>query len=223
MKKKYSDIIWGLSLIFISIILLGNLLGFWFIDLFSSWCWTLFIIIPAILGLFINKFKTINIILVIIGVFSIIWYCGFISWYHALEILLSLVVFIIGIKLVISGFMGSKNHLIKVMKREVIIFNGIFGSFYEKCTKSDFKGAKISSIVGSVSLDLSDIKIKDDIKINAICILGKIKLKVNDNVNVEISGTNIFSSINNGVSKNSKKLPTIYIDSTCIFGNIKIK
>lgn len=219
MRKKCTNIGWGLSLVTLSIILLGNLFGFWFVDIFVDGFWTLFIIVPSILMFVVNKFKMMNLILMIISFGLLVWCWEFSSWQYVLEILLVLLILIIGFKLIISSFVNNK----KVVKKEVVSYNGIFASFDEKCVHDIFRGARINSVFGSVSLDLKGIKTNKDVRIKVFSLFGKVKIRVPDNANVEVSGSNVFSVVQNKAQGRNSKLPVIWVDSICIFGEMKIK
>lgn len=223
MREKVSNIVWGISLIVFSVILLGNLFAFWFIDIFSNGWWTLFILIPAIVMFMINKYSVGNLILMIVGLVLLIFCRGFFSLRYIIELLLSLVVLGIGVKLIIGNFCDKSKEESKISNQALVSYNGIFCSFDEKCLQENFKGARINSIFGSINLDLKDVKITKNVKINIFCLFGKVNIKVPNDINVEVSGNNIFSNIQNKVQKHNNRASIISINSTCLFGNLKIK
>ena len=55
MNKKYTNILWGLCLIVLGVIMLGNYMNLFSIDVFFDGWWTLFIIIPSIVEIFIKN------------------------------------------------------------------------------------------------------------------------------------------------------------------------
>lgn len=223
MREKCSNVVWGISLVVLSVMLLGNLFAFWFVDIFFDGWWTLFILIPAMVMFLINKYKVSNLILMIGSLVLLICCRGFFSWQYMIELLLSLIVLGIGVKLIICSFRGKKKEETKKSNQELVSYNGIFGSFDEKCLQDNFKGARINSIFGRINLDLKDIKITKDVKIKVFCLFGKVNIKVPNDINVEVSGNNVFANVQNKVQKRNNKSSIVYVDSTCIFGEIKIK
>ena len=65
---KRTNILLGIVLIVLGIILLLKAFGIADINIFFDGWWTLFIIVPAAIGLFTDKDKTGNIIALVIGV-----------------------------------------------------------------------------------------------------------------------------------------------------------
>ena len=53
--KNYTRMLWGLILIALGVIIGGNALNLFDIDIFFAGWWTLFIIIPFFIGLFKNE------------------------------------------------------------------------------------------------------------------------------------------------------------------------
>ena len=72
MRKKVSNIIWGLLFIVIGTIFALNALEITDIDIFFDGWWTLFIIIPCAVGLITERDKTGNLIGLAIGVFLLL-------------------------------------------------------------------------------------------------------------------------------------------------------
>ena len=65
--KNFKNILWGVILIIIGIILGGNSLGLFDIDIFFDGWWALFIIIPSFVGLITDDDKTGNAVWMVIG------------------------------------------------------------------------------------------------------------------------------------------------------------
>lgn len=86
-----------------------------------------------------------------------------------------------------------------------------------------FGGANITTVFGSVDLDLRSCDINSDIVINTTTIFGGAKVIVPNNVNVKVSSVPIFGGVSNkSIRKKIENAPTIYFDSVCIFGGIDI-
>ena len=77
--KKINSIIWGLVLIAVGVIVSLNALGLADINLFFGGWWTLFLIIPGVIGIFTRKNKTWSFIIALIGVFFLLAAQGIIN------------------------------------------------------------------------------------------------------------------------------------------------
>ena len=78
--KNLNKIIWGLLFIFIGIVVLLNSLGVMTINLFFDGWWTLFIIVPSVIGLINDDDKTGNIIGLIIGILLLLSARDILDW-----------------------------------------------------------------------------------------------------------------------------------------------
>ena len=67
--KKISKILWGIVLIAVGVIFALNAFGITDIEIFFDGWWTLFIIVPCLIGIFSEREKLGNIIGLTIGVF----------------------------------------------------------------------------------------------------------------------------------------------------------
>ncbi len=82
----------------------------------------------------------------------------------------------------------------------------------------------MNAIFGGVELDLREAIIEEDIVINATVAFGGIDISVPGNVNVKVSNIPIFGGVSNKAGRTyNESLPTIYVNSTCMFGGIDIK
>ena len=70
--KKISRALWGIVLVAVGVILALNAFGFTSIDIFFDGWWTLFIIVPCVIGLCTDYDKSGHIIGICIGVFLLL-------------------------------------------------------------------------------------------------------------------------------------------------------
>lgn len=118
----------------------------------------------------------------------------------------------------------NKNTTGVVKKNGKLNFNGIFGGVEEIISDKDFKGCIANAIFGAVELDLTKIKIKDNVTIDANSIFGGVDLKMPEDYNIVINSFAIFGGNDNKIKREfdeSKK--TIYINCVSIFGGTEIK
>ena len=106
--NKISSIVWGLALITVGVILTGNALGWFDINLFFDGWWTLFIIVPCTIGLFTEKGKIGSLIGIILGVLLLLACQDVIGFDSLWKVFLPIVVIIIGVTLICKSLFAQK-------------------------------------------------------------------------------------------------------------------
>lgn len=211
MKNKTS-IFWGVVLIVVGVLFLGNNLEWWDINLFFKGWWTLFIIIPSIYEFFDGNRAGATISLSV-GILLLLSSQGIIAWSMIWKILVPIIIIVIGVSLMFSS--KIKKKLAKNAKSYVAIFSEVDEKIKE--VTSDFSAV---SIFGGVNIDLRKAKIEKDLYIEATTIFGGIEIRVPDNVNVKCDGVPIFGGAENKTNSEGDKTVTIHY--TCIFGGVDI-
>lgn len=205
----------GTIIICIGVILLGNTLNIWDINLFFRGWWTLFIIIPSIIGLFEQNNFTNSLLSLFIGVLLLLASRHIISWSMVGKVFLPIFIILLGWIIIFGNFKKTKRAH-ENSKEYIAIFSGVDEEISE--INTDFS---IIAIFGSVDLDLRDAKLKEDVVIHAISIFGGVHLKLPTDVKVETTGVPIFGGIENK-TKNKKDTKKVSIDYVTIFGGIDL-
>jgi predicted membrane protein len=87
-----------------------------------------------------------------------------------------------------------------------------------------FTGTNLNAIFGGVVLDLREAKILGDVEVNASAVFGGIDIYLPAGVNIKINNVPIFGGVSNKNNQPTQPgAPTIYLNSTCMFGGIDIK
>ena len=227
--KKFQGILWGLVLIALGVILGGNALSWWNIDLFFNGWWTLFIIVPCAIGIITEKGERIgNLVGLIIGVLLLLACQDVISFDVLWKMVLPIVVILVGIAVICKNLFSKKfdkeiNKLNEKLKNEDAI-GAIFSGQNINVAGEEFKGKTVGAVFGGLKLDLRKAIIKDDVVINAKAIFGGVEILVPDDVIIKIRSNSAFGGITNKKdSTPNKKAPTIYINGTAVFGGVDIK
>lgn len=248
MKFKPSNVIWGLCFIAVGILLYCKaFLGF---DI-SLWglvwrLWPLFIILPCISGMLTKGFRTGTFIWLLIGIVFLLLTNGLVSGSLIRKLIAPVILVLIGLSLIFkdsfsrsrrpspsanaeytsqsgaadaSGSYGGSSASGGV-KNE---YNATFGSSQEKYPNEFFYGATINSVFGSITLDLRDAIITEDVVINASVIFAGADIYVPGNVNIKVSSVPIFGGVSNKTMNTQVSGPTIFINATCMFGGLDIK
>lgn len=226
MYKKYTNIFWGLSLIALGVVMLGNYIGFFSINIFFNGWWTLFIIVPSILGLFDKGDRTTSLIFLLIGILLLLNQQNIFSMEIAWKILFASIIIIVGIRIIISGLNKNKVNIdfnFQGAKADSQTYTAIFSGYERRYSNEEFEGANLTAVFGGVDLDIRDAVIKHDVVINSVAIFGGCNIIVPRNVNVKTIGTNIFGGVDNKINNYASDSPTIYLNTTSIFGGVEIK
>ncbi len=224
--KNSSKIIWGVVLIIAGVIFALNALNITNINVFFDGWWTLFIIVPHLVGLFKEREKTGNIIGLSIGVLLLLCCQGILSFSLMLKLAVPAIIVIIGIKMLFGGLFGGKaKDMLSEMKNSGSEPKNAFATFSSckmNCENEVFEGAELNAVFGSVDCDLRNAIIEKDCAIKISAIFGGINIFVPENVNVKVNSTSIFGGVSNKTSAH-KDAPTIYINGGCMFGGVEIK
>ena len=225
--KDYTKYIIGFLLIFIGLILGLNAFGITNINLFFSGWWTLFIIIPSLVGLINDKEKTSSLIFLIIGVWLFLAERDLIEYGLLIRLLLPVILISIGLLLVFKDVLsinGKEIKKINANNKESNNYIAVFGSQDLKFEDEKVENLDLKSLFGGIKLDLRDAKIEKDIVINTLSVFGGIDIYVPDDVKVKVSSTPFFGGVEVKRGKqSSKKEITIYLNSVCIFGGVDVK
>jgi predicted membrane protein len=225
--NNIKNILWGIILVIIGVIIGLNTMGITNIDIFFDGWWTLVIIVPCFIGLFTNKDKTGNIIGLLVGVILLLGMQNIIDFNLIWKLLLPSIIVIIGLSLIFKNTFNSKiNNEIKKLNNKNTKDNEYCATFSGQridFPNEEFKGATLNSVFGSITCDLREAKIKEDVVINASSVFGGIDIIVPDDVNIKIKSNSIFGGVNNKKKNNEDKKYTIYVNASCLFGGVDIK
>ena len=228
---KVKNIILGLILIAVGVFVALNVFDVIDVDiLFDGW-WTLFIIIPSFLGLFDKGEKTGNIIGLLIGIGLLLSCQNVIDFDILWKLALPTLLVIIGLSIIFKNTTDKKtNERISELKKNTSDTKGkhdccaFFSGQDINFSGEQFSGGRFSAIFGGIECDLRTAIIENDVLINADAIFGGIDIIAPSNVKVKVKSVSIFGgSSNKAIFTGNENSPTIYVNSTCIFGGLDVK
>lgn len=211
MKKT----ILGLFIIGIGIVLLGNSFLWWDIDLLFKGWWTLFIIVPAFLGLFDKKSFISSLISLIIGILLLMACQNYISWKMLGQLLIPSSIILIGLAIIFNGRVTRRS--VTNSKEYIAVFSSV-----EEQLSEVISSFSTVSVFGGIKLDLSKANIDKDITIDVVTIFGGLDIKLPKDVNVTASGVPIFGGVENKFRNKDENKVTITINYVSVFGGIKL-
>lgn len=229
MRGKISNLVLGLVFIGLGLGIAGDVMNLWEFRVFSfpGW-WTMFIIIPCLIGIIRDGFNGGAAIGLVIGLMLFIGhYVDFNVW----NLILPAILIIIGLQILFRGLGGKKIPVDKTIHVEGQAghrtnrkeYSAIFAG--NKIRISDhFIGASLNAVFGGLTIDLRDAVIDSDVEISATAVFGGIDIYLPQEVQVRVNNIPIFGGVSNKRLYTSEPNgPTIYLNSTTMFGGIDLK
>lgn len=220
MDKNITRFVTGIGIIAVGLgLLLGNLNVFNFGDFISTW-WPLAIIIAGVLIL-INDSKNYiwALIVLVFGIALQLRELDIVTvspW----QFFWPLVIIAVGVSILVNR--SGARQLVSREERDDI--RAILGASEQKNQSTDFKGSKITAILGGVELDLRKAVIKHDATIEVFSLMGGVEIKIPRNVVVKNQTSAILGGVEDGTDQDlSKSAPTLYITGDVILAGVEIK
>ncbi len=218
MREKLANILWGLVWIAIGVFVFGKVMGFWEVPvLFPGW-WTLFLIVPGVIGMIKNGIRPVNSIVLLCGVLLLLEQNRIIESGTFGKILIPGTFFIIGLCVLCRSLFGGTKHHYNGPKG----YSATFAGNVVMPTEEPFQGCEADAVFGGLDLDLRGVTIEDGAVIEASAIFGGIDIKVPEGVNVKLKRTELFGGAKSYVG-NRNDGPVLYVNALCMFGGVDIK
>lgn len=230
-RTTLSRIFIGLIVVAIGVGYLGNALWNWDFKIFFDGWWTLFLIIPAIYSLIKWKINLFSILLLVTGVALLLNAQGLLTagfW----AVFLPVLVIVLGLYIIFGRLVNRKVKNFDSMVRNRQIggdtsscpeYTAIFGESRVKNVSPSLLGGEANAIFGSVTLDLREAKINQNITFDANAIFGGIDIFAPDDVRVELSGLPIFGGFSDKRLRGAASGNVLKINCFAAFGGITIK
>lgn len=243
MKKDYSVIIYGLAFIVVGIILSGNILGLWTINIFFDGWWTLFLIIPGLVSILRYGFDWGYGIMVTIGIVFLLDSQEIIDSSIMWKLIFPLVLVAIGTSIITSFFKKDKKHIeinynsededddrrknkgtYKTDDAQHPQYRFILGGGEVKNNSRNLQSVTVDAILGGIELDLRDAVISQDIELEITVVLGGVDIWLPNNVGVEIvSGTPVLGAITCKPKVVADGAPIVRVKYVTVLGGAEIK
>lgn len=226
MRNRMGNLLWGLLLVAIGLGFAGNVFDLWQFELFFEGWWTFFIIIPCLISIIQNGLQLWNGLGLIIGILLLIASQGYLDSAVLGQLIFPIVIIAIGLSIIFKDrFSKNSKRIQGITKDGLPDYSAIFGGQELNLSGELFKGADVTAVFGSVSLDLRQAEISDDIYMTTTAIFGSIDILVPNHVRVELSTTPIFGGASNKTNPPSlaDHPITLFVNSTTIFGGTEIK
>ena len=222
-KKK---IIWGIVWIAIGIFVALNWFDVINVDIFFDGWWTLFIIVPGVIGLITEKDKVGNLVVIGIGVMFLLWQQDVFSFDMMWKIALPVLIVLGGVKMLVGGFKhsGEKDEPVFSTDGKTKTYTAVFGGCDANLSAERVENLKCVAVFGGVECDLRSAIIEGDCKLQCVAVFGGVDILVPANVNVKIHSTAFFGGVDNEEHQNlAGNTATLHVYTTTVFGGVEIK
>ena len=226
--KRNNQVIWGVLLIGAGLLWGLNSLGFTRLTLFFDGWWTLFIIIPCLVGILNRQDVPGNIFGLAVGCILLLCCRNILDFDILWKLAFPALVILFGVKMIFGNLLDRNGA--EAMKRiessagPATYGTAVFSGERLNFSGEVFHGAELNAVFGGVECDLRNALIDQDCVIQASAIFGGIDVFAPNNVNVKIISNSIFGGTSNKAANyHNDAAPTIYIRATCLFGGVEVK
>lgn len=216
-----NDRIWGgVLLIFLGLVFLGS--NLWDYNA-AQLMWNILPTLLIIFGVWIFKYYRHAIILsVMLVLFGLLWSLGNLG---VLNISIFSLWPILLVGLGVNVLLQKNNNSGVSDDTESLTDTTMFAGSKKVITSSNFKNAKLTTLFGGSELDLSEIKVKGDIEVEAVVLCGELKLRVPNNTEVVNNVSKIAAEVKDQRSshqKSSEAKNKVTINGVVTMGSLEI-
>ena len=204
----------------------GNIAGYDIGDFFRDW-WPIALILLGLTKLMGRgtEERGSGIFLLVLGSVFLSATLGFVYW-KSIWLLWPLVLVYIGIKILWRGKVIEAKITEGKSSDDYVYASTVFASQVRKITSKNFMGGRISSVFGSIEIDLSDATLAEGANVLRCSILfGACELRIPDGMHVEIKGTPIFGSIvdkRRSLGESSSESTKLVLITSILFSGMEI-
>ena len=230
MYQKLNRILWGVVLVAVGVLLGLNAVDLLPFNLFFKGWWTLFILVPSVIGLLTEKNKWGSLIGLLFGVFFLLCAWDILSYDLLWKLALPVVAVLVGLHLLFGkrqktvapqvNVNVNVSHTAADGHRCEAIFSGQEMHYDGR----PFNGAQAVAVFGGVDVFASAAIITTDCVLETTAVFGGVDVYLPPNVNVVVTSNGIFGGTENlRRTPSIEGAPTVYVHSTTIFGGTEIK
>ena len=226
--KQAFKIIFALALISAGLLWILSILGVLTLEFSTKGWWALFVIIPSIYGLFVDKNKVGACMGIGIGVLLLLAARDVITWRMMWQLGLALMVIGFGLQLLFFKSCSYKGvSELKIISRDgkdIRHIETTFGKQELSFAGEKFEGADVESSFGGLLVDLRDAEIVGDAFINLNVAFGGVTIIVPQGIAVKLATSSAFGGVSdNRRTKNDSGTPSLVINGKVAFGGVEIR
>lgn len=227
--KQAFKIIFALALIAAGVLWVLSILGILTLEFSTKGWWALFVIIPCLYGLIVDKNKIGSLIGICVGVLLLLAARDVITWRMMWQLGLALMV--IGFGLQLLFFKSCPYKGVTEMKtinrdgKEIRHIEATFGKQECSFNGEKFEGADLDSSFGGLVVDLRGAEIVGEAFLNLNVAFGGVTIIVPEGLPVKLAASSAFGGVsdNRRVKSDSGSDPSLVINGKVAFGGVEIR
>lgn len=219
MNKQFTRTIAGTAILAVGVLALLNALNIANLhDIFRDW-WPLVVILVGIL-VFINHPRQFAWPLAIVaaGVLLQLRELGVLT-FSPQQLFWPIVIIAVGLSILVNRSFTHKG----VSKKDLDDVTALLSGSTTHSESKNYKGGKVSAIMGGVDIDLRDAVIKDEATINVFAFWGGITLKVPEGWTVKSKITPIAGGVDIKTKPAGSNAPVLYLAGDVVMGGVDVK
>ena len=223
MKNKANRILWGVVLIAVGVILGINALDLLDFDPFFKGWWTLFILVPSVIGLLTDKNKWGACIGLLFGVFFLLCEWDVLAFDLLWKLAAPVAAVLVGLSLLFGNRSKKDAQTAPAPSANVPLCTAVFSGQEVSYNGQPFRGAEAIAVFGGVDLFAANAVITEDCVVKATAIFGGVDLHLPSTVNVVVTSGGLFGGV-----EDKRKLPpvegapTVHVRASFVFGGVDI-
>ena len=227
--KQAFKIIFALALIAAGVLWILSILGVLTLEISTKGWWALFVIIPSLYGLFVDKNKVGACIGLGVGVLLLLAARDVITWHMMWQIGLALLVIGFGLQLLFFKNCSYKGVCeMKTISRDgkdIRHIEATFGKQEATFAGEKFEGADLESSFGGLVVDLRGAEIVGDAVLNLNVAFGGVTIIVPEGLPVKLAASSAFGGVsdNRRMKVDSGSAPSLVINGKVAFGGVEIR
>lgn len=220
MRSKLRTVLWGVALILCGLAYALTVVGV--LPAAAGGWWAFFIIIPCLIWLITDGIRSGALFGLAAGVMLFLWKSGYVAGDVLNKLILPVIIVIIGL-MVLTRAIRRRHFRVRIDRGcdgdETAIFSDRKYSF----NGQKFTGGSYTAVFGGLELDLRGAIIDGDATVSVNTAFGTVKVYLPNNVNVKLSGDNVFGgSKNMHTDSGLSGAPTVFINADSAFGSVSV-
>jgi len=220
MRSRLKRVLWGIALILCGIAYALTVIGV--LPAAAGGWWAFFIIIPCLIWLITDGIRSGALFGLAAGIMLFLWKSEYVAADVLSKLILPVIIMIIGL-MVLSRAVRHHRFQVKIDREPDSDEAAIFSERRSAFDGQKFAGGTYSAVFGSFELDLRKAVIDSDVTIGINAAFGSAKVFLPNNVNVKLSGDNVFGGAKNvHTDSGLADAPTVFINADCAFGSLTV-
>lgn len=201
-----------------AILLLANLGLYNMQELVATWWPVVLVAIGGLLLINDRKDYIWSVVFSLLGLLFLARNLEFISFEFG-QIFLPGLLMIVGI-----GLLFGRHTQTRTSNKSEDNLTAILSGIEYKNSAKDFKGYKVTAVMGGAELDLSQATIKKEATITVFVLMGVAELRIPEDVIVKTRAMSIMGAVEEkGSPKEKSTSPVLYIDGNVLMGSVEIR